>query len=125
MRDYDNVYNFAKRITNDGQRSQVVKALRELRTTDPNIDVLRQLDLDLLRNPNLLEGSVGEVRAWETILPDEILRRDPDKLGKVASYQSDFGESFDNIASEFNNLPSPQRANWIDYLEFELMVHVS
>ena len=46
------------------------------------------------------------------------MRRDPDKLGKVTSYQTNFGRSFDDIATEFNTLPTGERVFWINHLEF-------
>jgi hypothetical protein len=67
---------------------------------------------------DLFLGNLTTVRAWEAVFPDEILRRDPSKLGKVSSYQIDFGRSFDDIGAEFNSLPAGERGFWIDHLEF-------
>ena len=58
------------------------------------------------------------VGAWESIFPDELLRKNTDNLAKVENYANDFGKNFDDIGDEFTNVPSSQRSGWVDHLEY-------
>ena len=66
----------------------------------------------------LFNDTPEAVDAWESLLPDETLRRDPEKLIKVKTHSDDFDRSFTEIGDEFTDLPPAQRAGWVDHLEY-------
>ena len=82
-----------------------------------------QLKLDLgaagddLINFFVDKGKDG-LKAWEALFDDDALRVIPDNLTKVDNHVNDFGKSFDDIATEFNSIPTTQRQGWINHLEF-------